>query len=66
MSHEKAPPETQAQIDCREWWQKRMISGSVGWGRDRHGKFFAQFARDAQAAWEAAMMSTVHMMGRPE
>jgi len=40
----------------REFYQARLqVRGvSVGWGRDKRGAFFSEFARDAQAAWEAA------------
>lgn len=49
-----APPETPTQIACRQWWQQRLGTTSVGWGRDKRGGYLTEFARNAQAAWEAA------------
>lgn len=54
MSHKDAPPETAEQAACRAWWQARLGSTSVGWGRAKGGNFLAAFAADAQAAWDEA------------
>ena len=62
MSHKDAPPETAIQTTVREWWSERLGIGAVGWGRDKHGVFFAKFARDAEAAWQAAVDSAVKVL----
>lgn len=54
MTHKEAPPETDVQAACRTWWTTRMGATAVGWGREKAGGFLAAFARDAQAAWQAA------------
>jgi hypothetical protein len=52
-----APPETAVQRAVREFYIARWngTGKSCGWDRDKHGKFRAEFARDAEAAWHAAM-----------
>ncbi len=56
MSHKGAGPETATQTAVREFWTAWLAPRgvTVGWGRDRRGHFFAEFARDAEAAWIAA------------
>ena len=51
------PPETEVQRQCREFWTVCLGASSVGWGRDKNGKFHAEFARHAEAAWIAAQAS---------
>ena len=55
MSHKSAGPETATQTAVREFWTSLLAPRGVtiGWGRDPHGHFFAEFARDAEAAWIA-------------
>lgn len=55
MTHKDAPPETSIQRATREHWSKALGHQSVGWGRDKHGRFLAEFARQAESAWIAAM-----------
>jgi hypothetical protein len=56
VSHKDAGPETPTQTAVREWWTARLSprGATVGWGRDKHGKFLTEFSRDAEAAWIAA------------
>jgi hypothetical protein len=58
VTHKSAPPETEAQRACRQFWTGRLGAASVGWGRDKDGRFLAAFARDAEAAWMAASSTT--------
>lgn len=57
MRHRDAGPETAIQTAVREFWIAQLASRGVtiGWGRDQHGHFFTEFARDAEAAWIAAV-----------
>jgi hypothetical protein len=56
VSHKDAPPATAVQIAVEAFYTNLLKPQgvTVGWGRDKHGKFLASYARDAQAAWEAA------------
>jgi hypothetical protein len=56
VSHKDAPPATAVQIAVETFYTNLLKPQgvTVGWGRDKHGKFLASYARDAQAAWEAA------------
>jgi len=54
MSHKNAAPETEVQRAVREHWQAALGATTVGWGRDKHGKFLSEFARQCEAAWIAA------------
>lgn len=57
MSHKNAPPETDVQRAVREFYSERMAQRgqTIAWGRDKQGRFLAEFARDAEAAWQAAL-----------
>jgi hypothetical protein len=63
VSHKDAPPETDVQRACREWWTARLGQGAVGWGRDKAGRFLAEFARNAEAAWRAAQEQALALSG---
>lgn len=52
MTSSDAQPETSIQKAVREFYTSRGIC--VGWGRDKQGKFLAQYARDAEEAWRQA------------
>jgi hypothetical protein len=56
VSHKDAPPATAVQIAVEAFYTNLLKPQgvTVGWGRDKHGKFLASYARNAQAAWEAA------------
>lgn len=58
MSHKEAPPETRVQTVIREFYTARLAPRgiAIGWGRDKHGRFLSEYARDAQAAWQAATL----------
>jgi hypothetical protein len=62
VSHRDAPPETPVQQAVREFYTARWQSTGkeCGWGRDKHGQFFSEFARDAEAAWTAAVTSALN------
>jgi hypothetical protein len=56
MSHKDAPALTIEQERMEAFYQA-LHEGrgvTVGWGRDKEGKYFSQYARDAWAAWQAA------------
>jgi len=59
MSSKQAPSETLVQQAVREFYTKHWAGAGrgCGWGRDKHGKFLSEFARDAEAAWIAAQAS---------
>lgn len=59
MSHKNAGPETATQTEVREFWTALLAPRgiTIGWGRDKQGRFLAQAARDAEAAWAAAVSS---------
>lgn len=59
MTHKDAPPETPIQRATREHWTHALGASAIGWGRDKHGRFLAEFARNAEAAWVAAMQYAV-------
>lgn len=54
MSHKDAPPETETQRQCREFWTKAQPSVVRAWGRAQDGSFLAEESRLLQKAWEAA------------
>ena len=58
MTHKDAPPETALQRQVREWHSAHLAQQGecVGWGRDKHGRFLAAYARAAEAAWQAAIL----------
>ncbi len=67
MSSKQAPPETDLQREVREWWTSRLAERGVGvgWGRDKHGKFLSEFAKDAEAAWKVAKAERGTSKGTP-
>jgi len=54
MSHKNAPPPTEDQVALEAFWKARKGTTFCGFGRDANGQYFAEFARDALAAWQAA------------
>lgn len=54
MSHKNAPPSTEDQVALEAFWKARKGTTFCGFGRDENGQYFAEFARDALAAWRAA------------
>lgn len=58
MSHKDAPPETQSQRECREWWTAREPHVTRAWGRAKDGSFLAESSRSLHAAWETAAADT--------
>lgn len=54
MSHKDAPPETESQKACREWWEKARPTVKRAWGRAQDGSFLAEETRLIHQSWEAA------------
>jgi len=54
MSHKDAPPETESQKACREWWEKARPTVKRAWGRAQDGSFLAEETRLIHKSWEAA------------
>lgn len=54
MSSKDAPPETESQIACRQWWQQAQPHIKRAWGRDKTGAFLAEESRMLHKAWLAA------------
>lgn len=54
MSHKDAKPLSEAQKRFEDWWVAYKGPGFVGFGRDKHSEYLAEFAKDAWAAWQAA------------
>ncbi len=54
MSHRDAPPPTEDQLALEAFWKVRKGTTFCGFGRDKDGRYFAEFARDALAAWQAS------------
>lgn len=52
MSHKDAPPESAEQRRMREFYTKRGVR--CGWSMARNGRYHAQYANDAWAAWQEA------------
>lgn len=50
------------ELVVREWYSARLSKRgiAVGWGRDKNGRFFAEYARDAEAAWMAAQAAVTY------
>jgi hypothetical protein len=56
VSHRDCPTLLPEQVRMQAFLNARLnVRGvTVGWGRDKHGKYLVEFARDAWAAWTAA------------
>jgi len=55
MTHKNAPPVTQEQADFEEIAHKGLEPGhTVGFSRDKDGKYHAQYVREMWAIWQAA------------
>jgi hypothetical protein len=56
VSHKDAPPLTDEQARMEAWYRTQLATraAAVGFGRDRDGNYFADYARDAWAAWQEA------------
>lgn len=58
MSAKDATPETYYQTQMREWYTTYFAKRGeqLAWGRGKDGQYLSQFARDAEAAWQAAQL----------
>jgi len=56
MSHKDAPPETESQVACREFWQREQPHVKRAWGRAKDGSYLAEESRLLHKAWEAAAL----------
>lgn len=61
MTHRDAPPESESQRQCREWWTAREPHVTRNWSRTKWGTFHPEATEALHQAWLAAQAAA-----RPE
>lgn len=59
MTHKDAPPETESQRQCREWWTKREPHVTRAWSRTASGSYHAEMSESLHQAWLAAQAERI-------